>query len=216
MHLRRTIIFVGILLVTRSTLGEDNSDVRPKPVQLADQTYAKAIEVANKAYDQAVSKAHSAYLEALEKAMTQETKAGHLDAALVIRNIRNSAKEIGPPVIANLSKQAASGPGGLEQGNASKIDWARLRKSSARIHAVNLESVVLDESDDKNGWQRVPDVFKRHHTTIYMGIGKDDGVADFEVIKDGILFLACNFGYQGNASGDWIETRWTRALLTPL
>ena len=193
MRLPCTIALVGLLLTTNTTFG-DNADTPPKPIQAANRTYAEAIEVAKKAYDRAISRAHTAYLAALEKALTQETKAGHLDTALVIRDIRNAAKESGPPVIQKVLAKPA----------------ARLRNASAQVKAIAFEPVILKESNDKNGWQRIPDVFKRRRTVIYTGTGKDNGVADFDVIKDGIIFLACNFDYQGNSSGNWVNTRWTK------
>ena len=34
-------------------------------------------------------------------------------------------------------------------------------------------------------------------------------VADIEIEADGCLFLACNWDYQGNQSGNWEKERWT-------
>jgi hypothetical protein len=217
MRLLCTIAFVGLLLVTNITFGE-NGNARPKSVQAADRTYAETIESAKKVYDRAASEAHAVYLAALERALTEETQAGHLDAALAIRVIRNAAKKSGPPVIQKMlgksPEQAPLVPGDVDKANAARIDWARLHKSSGRVKAAVLEPVILKESDDKEGWQRVPEVFKRHRTAVYMGTGRDDGVADFEVIKDGTILLACNYSYQGNESGNWVETRWAKEQFT--
>lgn len=91
-----------------------------------------------------------------------------------------------------------------------KLDWTRLSTTSARVQSLTSDPIILTESTRNNGWQRVPDAFKRHHAVVYMEKDSYYGVVDFEVVQDGALFLACDFGYQGNPSGDWIEKRWTK------
>lgn len=39
------------------------------------------------------------------------------------------------------------------------------------------------------------------------------GVADIQVISDGYLFIACNWDYQGNQSGDWDKDAWDERKL---
>lgn len=208
------ITLIALFLITNMAFGDD-AGKRPKAMWEADRAYAEAIKVAETAYNLAVSGAHAAYLAALKKALTEETKAGHLDEALEIRDLRDAAKESGPPliqkVLAKPAEQPALVPGDADNADAAKMNWARLHKACAQIKTITLEPrILVEEVDNEKGWQRVPDAFKRHRAAIYMGTGKDNGVADFEVTKDGTIFLACNYSYQGNSSGDWDETRWTK------
>jgi serine/threonine protein kinase len=97
------------------------------------------------------------------------------------------------------------------QNAAATIDWAAISRTPARIEAATLEPVPLVASEDKKAWQRIPTALSQHHAIIYSGrTGRDGGVADFKVARTGVLLLACNFSYQGNAGGDWKEKRWTK------
>lgn len=81
--------------------------------------------------------------------------------------------------------------------------------SSATISVLNMQPVPLVTSADKKGWARIPAFFTNHGATIFMPTESTNGVADIEVQADGYLFLACNWDYQGNQSGDWDKERWT-------
>ncbi|MGI9243464.1 MAG: hypothetical protein ACR2RV_21875, partial [Verrucomicrobiales bacterium] len=58
----------------------------------------------------------------------------------------------------------------------------------------------------KKGWIGIPKGFKSHNATIFKPERDQLGVAEFRVTKDGYVLLACNFDYQGNRSGDWVDT----------
>ena len=102
-------------------------------------------------------------------------------------------------------------PSAHEPPPAATIDWQAASRSSARIEAAALEAIPLVTSAEKDGWQRIPTALSQRGAVIYSGRnGRDGGVADFTVTRSGLLLLACNFSYQGNASGDWKEKRWTK------
>jgi hypothetical protein len=88
-------------------------------------------------------------------------------------------------------------------------DLRTLAKSSATISVLNMQPVPLVSSTDKNGWARIPAFFSNHGATIFAPTASTNGVADIEIQADGYLFLACNWDYQGNQSGNWEKERWT-------
>ena len=54
---------------------------------------------------------------------------------------------------------------------------------------------------------RVPEVLRG--AKVFSGSPiKHNGVADFKASAAGRVYLACNYDYQGNRSGGWIEERW--------
>lgn len=88
-------------------------------------------------------------------------------------------------------------------------DLRTLTRSSATISVLNMQPVPLVTSADKNGWARIPAFFSNHGATIFSPSASTNGVADIEIQADGYLFLACNWDYQGNSSGNWEKERWT-------
>ncbi|MHB1083047.1 MAG: hypothetical protein ACYC67_26880 [Prosthecobacter sp.] len=89
------------------------------------------------------------------------------------------------------------------------VDLRTLGKSSATISVLNMQPVPLVSSTDKSGWARIPAFFSNHGATIFTPSASTNGVADIEIQADGYLFLACNWDYQGNSSGNWEKERWT-------
>ncbi len=90
------------------------------------------------------------------------------------------------------------------------VSWEEVRRSPANVEVLLVKPTALAEGNAKEGWLRVPEQFRKFHTTIYMPEKPMLGVADYRVTKNGYLFVACSYDYQGNASGDWRETRWMR------
>ena len=94
---------------------------------------------------------------------------------------------------------------------ATAIDWAAISAFPAAIESKSLEPIPLVASEAKDAWQRIPTALSQRRAIIYSGrSGRDGGVADLKVTRTGVLLLACNFSYQGNAGGDWKEKRWTK------
>ena len=94
---------------------------------------------------------------------------------------------------------------------ATTIDWAATSAFPAAIESKSLEPIPLVASEAKDAWQRIPTAFSQRRAIIYSGrSGRDGGVADFKVTRAGVLFMAGNVSYQGNAGGDWKEKRWTK------
>jgi hypothetical protein len=68
------------------------------------------------------------------------------------------------------------------------------------------EKLALSEKDAGGKWARVPEILLG--ALIYTGDWKrSNGVADFKVTQSGRIFLALNYDYQGNGSGNWTEDR---------
>ena len=68
------------------------------------------------------------------------------------------------------------------------------------------EKLVLSEKDAGGKWARGPEILLG--ASIFSGDWKrSNGVADFDVSKSGRVFLALNYDYQGNGSGNWTEDR---------
>ena len=88
-------------------------------------------------------------------------------------------------------------------------DLRSLAKTPTTIAVLNMQPVPLVISADKNGWARIPAFFSNHGATIFTPSASTNGVADIEIKADGCLFLACNWDYQGNQSGNWEKERWT-------
>ncbi len=88
-------------------------------------------------------------------------------------------------------------------------DLRSMAKTSAEISVLNMQPVPLVISAEKNGWARIPAFFSNNGATIFTPSASTNGVADIEIKADGCLFLACNWDYQGNQSGNWEKERWT-------
>jgi hypothetical protein len=89
--------------------------------------------------------------------------------------------------------------------------WDDIRKEPATVEVLNMKSVPLSVGQGKTAWVRVPDQFAKYRTAIFATNAPVNGVADYKVTTGGYLLVACNFDFQGNPSGGWEATRWTRA-----
>lgn len=68
------------------------------------------------------------------------------------------------------------------------------------------EKLAISKKDAGGKWARMPEILLG--ASIYTGDWKrSNGVADFKVTKSGRIFLALNYDYQGNSSGNWTEDR---------
>jgi hypothetical protein len=92
--------------------------------------------------------------------------------------------------------------------NAFAADWDAMKRNPARIEALSMQAVPLVAGNDKLGWARVPERLVKHEASVFMPARKHQGVADIQVTGDGYLLLACNYDYQGNASGNWKQDVW--------
>lgn len=91
---------------------------------------------------------------------------------------------------------------------ALAADWESMKRRPAQIEVLNMNPVPLVAGTDKRGWARVPDILTKNNAVIYMPKDKHQGVADFKVLADGYLILACNYDYQGNKGGTWDDEDW--------
>ncbi len=94
---------------------------------------------------------------------------------------------------------------------AANIDWEKVRATPAKLSVLNMELVPLVVSKEKSGWLSVPQRLLSHKTQIFRPTGTTNGAADYTVTADGYMLVACNYDYQGNASGSWQEEAWSVA-----
>ncbi len=88
--------------------------------------------------------------------------------------------------------------------------WDDIRKEPAAVEVLNMKSQPLVVGQGKTAWMRVPDQLTKYRTTIFTATEPMNGAANYRVTKAGYLLVACNFDYQGNSSGEWEASRWTR------
>lgn len=88
--------------------------------------------------------------------------------------------------------------------------WSETLNQPATVKVLKMSPVPLVVGTGKESWTQVPDFFQRNAATIHMPAGRGDGVAEYEVITGGYVFVACNYSNQGNRSGGWHEERWTQ------
>jgi hypothetical protein len=93
------------------------------------------------------------------------------------------------------------------------LDWEAIAKAPPKIAVLQMNAKPLAVSSDKSGWARIPDMLAQRGAVIYMPDNEHFGVADIQVISDGYLFIACNWDYQGNQSGDWDKDAWDERKL---
>lgn len=90
------------------------------------------------------------------------------------------------------------------------IDWKQVAASPAKVTVAGVEPVALIPDDKSHPFQQIPEIMTTHKTVIFSQHPRDPGgVADITVQADGYALLACDYGYQGNKSGDWLKQRWT-------
>lgn len=89
------------------------------------------------------------------------------------------------------------------------VSWDVVRRRPAKVDVLGMKSVMLVEGQGKDAWARVPALLTEYEAKIWRPTIPVDGVADFKVLESGYAIVACNFSYQGNSSGDWLNQRWT-------
>lgn len=90
------------------------------------------------------------------------------------------------------------------------VSLEQIRRAPAEVEVLNMKPVPLVPGEGKFAWIRVPTQFTQYQTLIFTNSGPVNGVADYKVTRGGYLVVACNYDYQGNASGNWQGERWTR------
>ena len=90
------------------------------------------------------------------------------------------------------------------------VSWDVVRRQPAKVAVLGMKPVMLVEGQGRDAWARVPARLTEYEGKICQPTTPVDGVADFKVLESGYAIVACNFSYQGNSSGDWLNQRWTR------
>lgn len=89
--------------------------------------------------------------------------------------------------------------------------WKIAGAKPAGVEVKKMKLVPLVVSTNALGWEDVPPVFRERSAQIMaltVPAGVETGVAEYTVRSSGYALIACNFGYQGNNSGDWQSSRW--------
>lgn len=90
------------------------------------------------------------------------------------------------------------------------VSLEQIRREAAEVEVLGMKPVSLVVGSGKTAWARVPQDLLRYQTKVFASEVRSEAVADYKVTKGGYLVVACNYSYQGNDSGNWVEERWTR------
>lgn len=72
----------------------------------------------------------------------------------------------------------------------------------ATIRTKDADPVLLTQTDEEKGWEMVPSFLDG--ARIYSErLHPNNGTTRFTVVDGGVVYLACDFGYEGNSSGGW-------------
>lgn len=85
-----------------------------------------------------------------------------------------------------------------------------IRREPAALEVLNMEAAPLQVTDAPRGWARVPEQLSKPAATVFMPVNPANGVSDYKVTRGGWVLAACNYDYQGNDSGDWRGSQWTK------
>lgn len=94
---------------------------------------------------------------------------------------------------------------------SSPLPWKIPGAVPASIEVRNMKLVPLVVSTNALGWEEVPPVFRERSAQIMaltVPAGVETGAAEYTARSAGYAIIACNFGYQGNNSGGWTDSRW--------
>lgn len=92
---------------------------------------------------------------------------------------------------------------------ALATDLSDMAANPATISVTNAKQVPLVVSTEKLGWAKIPPELAACKPVIFAPTTNAPGFIEFEVLQDGYVLIACNFGYQGNASGGWKDDAWS-------
>ena len=90
--------------------------------------------------------------------------------------------------------------------------------TAASVSVLNRAPTLLVEGDSTTTWRYIPDFIRGSviYSTPTVPIPSGDpaaGVAEITVTQSGKLYIAADYGYEGNSSGGWTDTRITREEL---
>ncbi|MDP6544573.1 MAG: hypothetical protein QGH60_11315 [Phycisphaerae bacterium] len=91
----------------------------------------------------------------------------------------------------------------------------RGKDAPARIKLKQpFQPVRLALADDGGNWKHAPADLVG--SAIFSGRANSKGgpIVDFEVLVGGMIFIACNYGYEGNSGGGWQKEQWTKQVFT--
>ena len=88
--------------------------------------------------------------------------------------------------------------------------------SACTVVVAGLDPQLLIEGEAPGNWRWMPDSIwgsDIHSLNVGHPSGIDGGAISYTVTQPGTLYLAAHFGYEGNTSGGWTDTRVTRTEL---
>lgn len=88
---------------------------------------------------------------------------------------------------------------------AAGDDESELPAVLAEVKVTNFEAIPLGAGSK---WPEIPE-FLKDAQVFEKTAAKKDNQLEFEVLKDGLMFIAASWTYDGNASGGWKVNVWT-------
>lgn len=108
--------------------------------------------------------------------------------------------------------KAASPP--VAEATGSSLPWTVPDARPASVDVRDMKLVPLAVGTNRLDWAVVPTFFRERPAQIMaltLTAGVETGLAEYTVRTSGYAIIACGFGYQGNNSGGWTDSRWTAA-----
>jgi len=90
------------------------------------------------------------------------------------------------------------------------------RAEWAQVNVTGLDPQFLIEGENPGNWRWMPDTVRGsdiHSLNVGLPGGSDGGIISYTVTSPGTVYLAAHYGYEGNTSGGWTDSRVTRAEL---
>ena len=84
-----------------------------------------------------------------------------------------------------------------------------MARESAQVDLVRAEFVPLTRGTEKSNWASVPESLLANGAVISKALPGMGNTLDFQVAREGWVFVIGTYGYEGNSQGDWDELRWT-------
>ena len=180
-----------------------------KAVVLKFQDYATAQRAEHEAK---VDEKRQAVVRLLRQQVERQTKDGNVDVAVAIRTFADKLAAASP------AKPKKKDSSKLALGEKSKVGrtLAKIAEEPGAIEVVNTEpvSVVkLKEEADKKGekgkWSAPPEGLLELGALVHSPTSSSNGVATYKVTAPGYVIVSCDYAYQGNSGGGWVDSRWT-------
>lgn len=195
----------------------------------AQNTYLQKVRAAKVKFEKGAKQAKRDLLETIDDLIKSETKAGHIELALGLRNLKKDLepRDLPTPVESptELEQPAANSPDPSSDVTTKPkakittprprpplgkpIDWKHAISSPVAVKVAGFEPMPINPSLERQIFVQIPPLFTHYKSVVYAKPDGDNvGVAEISAESDGYVIVSCHFGYQGG-DGVWTKTRWT-------